>query len=101
MRKDNVGKRARGEDQAEILLGHQRAEGVLGDTKVVASHVEKRVRHPQRKPVDEPPDQEPSAVFERVIPEIEAHHDGQNQTHRAEVHRPGASQAGRMGQKQS
>jgi hypothetical protein len=53
-------------------------EGVFRHGKIVASHVEERVGHPEREPVDEPPAQKPRAMSERII--IEINPDNQRET---------------------
>src|ERR1035437_2841298 len=71
--------RADGEDGAELLLGHQAAERVFGDVEIVAAHVEERIGHAERKPVDETAEHEPTAVLERIVAEILEDDGGQAQ----------------------
>ena len=72
-----INHRADGENGAELLFGHQRAERVLGDVQIVAAHVEERVGHAQRKPVDEAAEHEPPAVLQRVVAKVEQDDHGQ------------------------
>src|SRR5207248_7226151 len=58
------------ENQSEIFVGHERAEGVLRDGEIVASHVKERVSHPEGEPVNEPPAQKPRPMLEGVIIKI-------------------------------
>ena len=69
-KRQRIDQRADGEDDSEILVGHQRAERVLGDVQIVAPHAEKRVGHAERQPVDEAAHHEPPAVPQRVVAEI-------------------------------
>ena len=69
-KRKRVSDRAGGEDQAEIFVRHERAERVLRDGEVVASHVKERVGHPEREPVDESPAQKPRPMLERIVVEI-------------------------------
>ena len=75
-----------GEDKAEILVRHERAERVLRDREIVASHVEERVGHPEREPVNEPPAQKPRPMLERVIIKINPDNQRETDENNAERH---------------
>src|SRR5881227_2810568 len=53
--KNALGSLMSNEDFGLIFIRHERAERVLRDREIVASHVKERVSHPQREPVNEPP----------------------------------------------
>ena len=85
-KRQRISDRAGGEDQAEVLLRHQVAEGVFGDVEVVASHVKERVSHAEREPVDETAHHEPAVVAHRIVVKIKHNHRRQEKNYRAEIH---------------
>jgi hypothetical protein len=67
---DCIGGQPRTCHHPEGLLVHQRSERHGRDRHVVAPHVEERIRHPQREPVDESPPHELLGVPQRVRQEV-------------------------------
>ncbi len=85
-KRERVGHRPRREDEPEIFVRHERAECVLRDREIVASHVKERVGHPEREPIDEPPAQKPRPMFERIIIEINSDNEREADENNAERH---------------
>ena len=85
-KRKSVGDRPGREDKAEIFVRHERAERVLRDGEIVASHVKERVSHPEREPVNEPPAQKPRAMLEWVIVEINPDDERETDENNAERH---------------
>jgi hypothetical protein len=71
--RQRINPRAHAENDSEVRLGHQCSQGAFGHNQVVAAHAQKRVSHPQRKPVDEAAHHEPAPVLHGIVEKIGDH----------------------------